>query len=291
MLGPVQFLVVGFETNEKFKGEILAELDTLRGRGVIRVLDLLFVMKTEAGDVVAMQDSDLSAEEEAELGTLVSKLMGLNGESAAAGDSALAGALADNENQYGLTAQDIADVANQIEPGTSAGILLVEHVWAAGLKQAIRDAGGYPIAQGFITPEALVMIGAEVQAIAEAEMAIEVAEAVKGAALLDALATVDLAEAVKEAAVEDAVETVAQAELAKTAAVAEAVRTLVVAGMIEDAAVQEAVEALAVAGLLSEAAVAEAEDAVAQAEAVAAAALAAAEDDDDLEGAAVGEPA
>ncbi len=288
MLGPIQFVVIGFETNDKFKGDIMAELDTLRGRGVIRLLDLLFVMKDDAGNVFAMEDTDLSEEEEAELGTLISSLMGL-------GDGrhevTEANALPDTENHYGLTAQDIAEVSANIEPGTSAGILLIEHVWAAGFKHAVREAGGYPIAQGFITPEALIMIGEEVRAIAEAEAAIEVADAIKGAALLDALITVDVAEAVKEAAIEDAAETVVEAELIKTVAVADAVRTLVVAGMIEEAAVQEALDTLLVAGLLEETAVNQAEDVVAQAEAVAAAALAKAEEEDDDGLAEVGEAA
>ena len=52
-IGPIQMVVIGFETNDRFKGEIMQELDALRGRGVIRVLDLLFVMKDEAGDIFA----------------------------------------------------------------------------------------------------------------------------------------------------------------------------------------------------------------------------------------------
>jgi len=287
MLGPIQLLVVGFETNEKFKGDIKRELTALRTRGVIRVLDLLFVLKDEDGEVFAMEDSDLAPGEDAEVGQLISQMLGLS-EGGAASGGIDSNALTDTSQDYGLTTEDILDVANRIEPGTSAGILLVEHVWAAGLKQAIREAGGHPIAQGFLTPEAFMMIGEEVKAIAEAEMAIEVAEAVKGAALLDALATIELAEEVKEAAIEDAAETVADAELIKTIAVADAVRTLIAVGMIEDAAAQEAIEALVAADLIAAAALSEAEDVVAQAEAVAAAALEAGELDDDTAG--VGEP-
>jgi len=287
MLGPIQLLVVGFETNEKFKGDIKRELTALRTRGVIRVLDLLFVLKDENGDVFAMEDTDLAPGEDAEVGRLISQMLGLSDGVAAPGEIDTR-ALTDTSRDYGLTTEDILDVANQIEPGTSAGILLVEHVWAAGLKQAVRDAGGHPIAQGFLTPEAFLMIGEEVKAIAEAEMAIEVAEAVKGAALLDALATIELAEEVKEAAIEDAAETVADAELIKTIAVADAVRTLIAVGMIEDAAAQEAIEALVAADLIAAEALSEAEDVVAQAEAVVAATLETSESDDD--GAGVGEP-
>lgn len=278
MLGPIQLVVIGFESNEKFKGDIQRELDALRTRGVIRMLDLLFVMKTEDGNVMSIQDTDLSVAEEVEIGAAISRLMGLTDAEA---DEAPLAPLDEAEDQYGFTEQDILDVAAQIEAGTSAAILLVEHVWAAGFKQAVGEAGGRMLAQGFLTPQALMMVGAELQAIADAEIAIEVAEAVKGAALLDALITVDIAETVKEAAIEDAAETVVAAELVKTAAVADAVRTLIVAGLIEDAAAQEALETLVAAGLIEAEAMSIAEDAVTQAEAVAAAAFAQADDNDD----------
>ena len=286
-IGPVQLLAVGFERTDRFKGEILAELENLKSRGLIRVLDLLFVMKDEAGDILALEDTDLSPEEEIEMGAIIGTMLGWETGGAAAAE---AGALAVAEDQYGMTIEDIQAIADDLEPGTATGILLIEHVWAAAFKHAIREAGGFPIAQGFITPEALLMVGAELQAIAEAEAAIEVADAIKGAAILDALITVEEAELVKEAAIEDAAETVVAAELVKTAAVAETVRTLVVAGLIQDAAVQEALDTLAVAGMLTDEALAEAEDAVAQAEAVAAAALAEGGDDDD-ETSEVSEPA
>ena len=75
-----------------------------------------------------------------------------------------------------------------------------------------------PLAQGFLTPEALVLVGAEVRAVVEAEATIALADAVKGAAVLDALAVVEEAEAVKQAAA------------------AEAARALIAAGLIEEAA-------------------------------------------------------
>jgi uncharacterized membrane protein len=281
-IGPIQLVVIGFESNERFKGDIMRELDALRGRGVIRVLDLLFVMKDEDGEIFAFEDTDLSDEEEAEYGVLINAMIGL-GEGQDA-ETAVSEALAVSHNDYGLTEEDIRQVADKIEPGTSAGILMVEHVWAAGFKEAVAEAGGQMLAQGFLTPEALFMVGAELQAIVEAEAAIEVAEAVKGAAMLDALATVAEAGEIADAALDEAAEAVAAAEMVKTAAAAEAVRALIVAGLIEDAAAHEAIEALVAAEIIEEAAFEEAQDAVAQAEAVVEEAFAAAErasDDDD----------
>lgn len=62
----------------------------------------------------------------------------------------------------------------------------------------LRVAGGVPLVQGFLTPEALMMLGAEVAAVVQAENTIERAQAVEGAAILEALATVEAAEQVKQ---------------------------------------------------------------------------------------------
>ena len=70
-------------------------------------------------------------------------------------------------------------VVEEPEPGKAFGVLMFEHTWAIPLRDAIRRAGGVPLAQGFLTPEALVMVGEELQAIAEAERTIEVAQIVQ----------------------------------------------------------------------------------------------------------------
>ncbi|WP_406656470.1 hypothetical protein V7O62_11490 [Methanolobus sp. ZRKC2] len=258
MLGPIQLLAIGFETNEKFTGDIRQELNEVRSRGVIRLLDMLFVMKDKEGNILSIEDTDLTPEEEVEVGNLIAKMLGIE-----EGFTEAAGEEMSEENSYGLAMQDILEVVDQIEPGTSAGLLLIEHVWAAGLKEAIRGAGGRVIAQGFLTPEAMMMIGKEAEAIAEAEAAIEISEAVKGAALLDVLSTIDKAEELKEAAIEEAAEAVVEERMVKTAAVAEAVRTLVVAGVIEEAASMEAIDTLVKAGLMDAAAMDAAENATA----------------------------
>ena len=249
-VGPIQLLMVGFGTNAEFHGEILDELERLVGRGMIRVIDLQFVMKTAGDEIVAMETSSLSDEEAAEFGAVIGGLIGLaqgGVEGALAG--AEIGALTMANREYGLTVDDIADIAASLEVGEAAGILLFEHTWAAGLRDAIRRAGGVPLMQGFLTPEVLLMVGAEVERIVEAERTIELAEAVQGAAVLDALATIEAAEEIK------------------AVVVADVVRTLIVAGLIEDSAAQDAVDALAMAGLIEAKAIEEAAEVVAAMEA------------------------
>lgn len=268
MIGPIQLIAIGFESNENFRGDILGELNEVRARGVIKLLDLLFVMKHQDGEVSALEMSDLTAEEEIEYGALIGGLMGMGAEGAEGAAAGMeAEALAAAENSLGVTADDVQSLADDLESGTAAAILLIEHTWAVCLKAAIREAGGHTLMQGFLTPEALLMVGQELEAMAEAEAAIEVAETIKGAAMLDALITVAEAEALEEAAAEEAAEAVMEAEEIKRIAAAEATRALIVAGLIEEAAAQEAIDALVAAELIKEAAVTEAAEVVAEAEA------------------------
>jgi uncharacterized membrane protein len=73
---------------------------------------------------------------------------------------ALAGAmLVADEYEYGMDANAIASVAEDIPAGGAGLLLLIEHRWALGLKRAIRGAGGIVLAQDMLSPEALVAVG------------------------------------------------------------------------------------------------------------------------------------
>jgi uncharacterized membrane protein len=249
MIGPIQLVVVGFPRDAEFRGEIIRALSELRGRGVIRLIDALFVRKDEDGRISAsVRESDLSLGQREKLGAVVGGLMGY-----IAGGEDVAVQAADRTAQaiaggaFGLGLGDLQDIKDKIGPGQAALLLLFEHTWATALKGAVRGAGGVPLVQGFLTPEALMLVGAEVRAVVEAEATIALADAVKGAAVLEALTVVEEAEEVKRAAA------------------AEAARALITAGLIEEAAAQEVVETLVAAELIEEAAVAEAAAAVEQA--------------------------
>ena len=75
-LGPLEYLIVGFE-GTRFTGRILAELRAARDKGIIRVVDLFAIKKDDQGNVTALELSDLSGEEAAELNPLAGDLMGL----------------------------------------------------------------------------------------------------------------------------------------------------------------------------------------------------------------------
>jgi len=268
--------MIKFDTTDKFQGEILRELNVLRGKGLIRLLDLLMVVKKTNGQVQRLEMTDLTDAQMHKFGAVIGKLMGMDGETAVSESPLVAAG-----TQFGLSAADLAGLPDLLEPNTAAGLMLFEHTWAAGFQMAVARAGGHMSAQGFLTPQLLVKVGKEVKAIQEAEAAVELAEAIKGAAMLDALtsmaeaaAVVTMAEAVEEAVVAEVMEVAAEAEMIKSAIAADVVHTLVVAGLIEDAAVNEALAVLAEAELIEAAAMEQAALAVAQMEAEVAAAKA-----------------
>src|SRR5215208_6718610 len=172
-IGPVQLLAIGFDPETKFEGRIMDELSRLERHETIRILDLLFLGKdAETGDLFAL---DYQGEE---LGAIVGALLGFefegNGERQAESSQVIQG------HAFGLSQREIEEIAASLAPGSSAGFLLIEHVWARDLKRAIRDAGGFPLGEGFLTPEALTAVAAELVAISGALEELEAEEAGAG---------------------------------------------------------------------------------------------------------------
>lgn len=173
MYGPIQLSVIGFD-NEEVIGGLLDELDRVREFGIIRLIDFLFVAKDEDGEIAALEVTDLSDEERTEFGAVVGGLIGLGAAGAeGAVEGAVAGALAVAEHDFGLTAEEVREVANRIPEGSSAIIVLFEHTWALKLKEYMLDSGGFLVAQGLIHPSALVSVGEELAAVVEAEKLLE----------------------------------------------------------------------------------------------------------------------
>lgn len=220
-------LAFQFETLDKFRGEILDRLEEVAPLNAVRILDALFVAKEDNGDLVAMEVGDLGEEEGDEfLGMIIGELLGFSFEG---DDTDKPPAEITEASAIGVSVVDIRRIARDLSPGTAAGMLLIEHRWAAGLRDAISEAGGSLLLQGFLTLEGLAMVGAELAATADAIAAIELADALEAEATvrsLEALATIELAAEV-EAAV-----------------VARTVLGLVEAGFIERADAEEAAAAI-----------------------------------------------
>lgn len=179
MYGPMQMLVIVFD-NPEFHGQIRRELESVMEKGMIRLIDLLFLWKDTDGNVTALEATQLDEEERVHFGAVVGGLIGFGaGGEEGARIGMEEGALAAALGNYGITEEDILEITEAIPEGTAAAILIIEHLWAKKLKQALRDAGGVLASQGMITPELLTLVGEE---LAEAVKAAEKRSGPKAAA-------------------------------------------------------------------------------------------------------------
>jgi uncharacterized membrane protein len=163
MYGPMQMLVVVFE-NPEFHGRIRRELESVMEKGIIRLIDLLFLWKDADGNFTALETTQMDEEERMHLGAVMRKLIGFESrgeEEARTGTEE--GTLGAAQENYGITEEDVLEITESIPEDTAAAILIIEHLWAKNLKQALRDAGGVLVSQGMLTPELLIAVGEELE--------------------------------------------------------------------------------------------------------------------------------
>jgi hypothetical protein len=130
-LGPVDYLVVEFPANtSNFTGEMADELVALVDAGIIRVIDVLILTKNDDGTIDVLELSDV--EELGALRTIEAELAEL------------------------LAEDDIEHLAAAMDPGSTAGVLIWENLWAAPFASAARRSGGQLIADGRIPIQAII---------------------------------------------------------------------------------------------------------------------------------------
>jgi DNA-binding NarL/FixJ family response regulator len=224
MTAPLQVIALSFSRGAGSEDRILAEVDRLRGRGVLRLLDMLFVGKSQDGTVERLTIGD-----DEDFGSLLAAVVPVTND----------GPAVPTDDPAAFDRAGAWALADSLQPGTALAFLLVEHHWAAPLFDAIAETGGMMIGEGFLTAEAGLVVGAEVAAMEEASEVIAQAQAIEADALLTAAA-----------ASAEAAEAVAESERIQSAAAADAVRALIAAGLVEEAAAHEAVTALTAAGLI-----------------------------------------
>jgi uncharacterized membrane protein len=154
-LGPVQILVVGFDDLLQNR-EILEELDVLRDRDIIRLIDLVVVEKDPSGDVKPVDAGEPGSKRPELTGALVGGLIGL-GEEVEAGTGA--DAPTETDQSFYDDEEERWAIADAIPMGKTAAVALLEHRWAIPLRDAIRRAGGTPLADTWIHPEDLSAVG------------------------------------------------------------------------------------------------------------------------------------
>lgn len=236
--GAIQVFVIGFDQLEA-TGRILAELRRVRRRGVIRLVDLLFVQKDNQGNLSSsMPLTNLSERERMRLGALAGGLLGLqSGGLEGAGDGAHLGG-----QDHGVSAKELRNLAAVIPPGSAAVLLVVEHHWTARLREVIAEVGGMMLLQAMLPPDALARMGTVLDAALAAEEAIEAAEALKLGAAVDVAITLADELIIEEAAIVEAAEVVADALVLEDATAERVVAALIDADLIEEAATNDVIE-------------------------------------------------
>ena len=158
--GPIQLVAFGFPS-AAIPLAVIDQLRVARDTGAVRLIDGVFASKDADGNLVAIDASDLGDEELALLGTLARALFGYGvaGEEGAE-IGAESGLLAAEDGSFGLTAEDLEGIAEDVPADSAVLFLLIEHQWALGVKDAVLAANGIVIANGFITPATLVEAGA-----------------------------------------------------------------------------------------------------------------------------------
>ena len=129
-MGPVEYIIIGFPGN-RFNGDIAPALQELVEKGIVNILDLVFIKKDADGHVMAVELDQLSDDE------------------ATVFDSV------DGEVGYLLSESDLAQMAEGLPNNTSAGLLVWENAWADRFARAVLDSGGEVLARERIPYEVM----------------------------------------------------------------------------------------------------------------------------------------
>ena len=130
-MGPVDYLIIEFPDGEP-KGKAAPLLVDLVDRGLIRILDLMFIVKGEDGTVSAVEIADFDGDGKLDFAVFEGASSGLLGD------------------------EDRDEAGNALEPGAAAAVLVFENRWAAPFAKAVRESGGQLVAFGRIPVQALL---------------------------------------------------------------------------------------------------------------------------------------
>jgi Family of unknown function (DUF6325) len=131
-LGPIDIVVIAYPAGAPMTGDAVPIFVDLAERGIIRVLDVLFVMQNEDGSVSGFEATDLDGDSIGDLKVFEGATSGLLGE------------------------DDVASVGETLEPGTAAVMIVYENRWAAPFAAAVRRNGGVLVANHRITAQELM---------------------------------------------------------------------------------------------------------------------------------------
>ena len=146
---PAQLLVFGFGPEAHFEGQLVGALERIESGGALRVLDVLFVGRDpETGELVAVDLAGGGA------GGIVAPLLGFR----------LNPAERRQATERALSAEGLRELGAGLEPGAAMAAVLVEHVWARSLEEAVSRTGGAPLASEFVDATGLAELAPHLRA-------------------------------------------------------------------------------------------------------------------------------
>lgn len=138
MHGPLEYVLFQFDDN-RFISEILPKMIESQQRGCVGVVDLVFIMKDEAGKLTVVEVSELSGEDEARFAPLISGTLGI------------------------LSKGDIDIAAKQLPDNATGAVLLLEHRWGIEMRNAVHATGGSVLDSAYISPQTHAELAAEME--------------------------------------------------------------------------------------------------------------------------------
>jgi hypothetical protein len=139
-LGPLEYIVIGFQGKQKLDGSVARELEKVVANGTIRIVDLVFIARDDQDNAVAVELDAKDDPAYADFAPLLRGSMAL------------------------LTPEDIETVAETLPDDTAALVVLFEHHWAVDIKDAIDAKGGFLVGRAVIPPEVLEELTDELEA-------------------------------------------------------------------------------------------------------------------------------
>jgi len=221
---PLDLFVFGFDAPRLLAPEVKRQLNLLRRHDLLRVLDVLYVSKDEQGVFSVRQETDDLIPRVALAESALWELFDGGDPDQLPPDSLEL----QSAREVGLDLDAVEGLEGLIGPGTCALLVLVELRWASDLLAAVLGSEGFPVISGRLEPETMLVIGLKLAAAVRSVAADERTTALRGAAMLDALASTPMA----------------------STTAADVIQPLIAAGLLNDGDVEDAIDALAHAGLV-----------------------------------------
>jgi hypothetical protein len=142
MYGPLEYVLFQFD-DDRFLDELLPALIELNNQNCVKFVDLVFITKDESGNLTIVEINELAEEDAAAFEPLINDYFGM------------------------LTEEDVIVAAENLPENTSAAVVMFEHLWAIGLQQAVKNAGGFMLDSAYVHPQTQSEVIVEIMEVSD----------------------------------------------------------------------------------------------------------------------------